>query len=312
MNVSLRQLKGFLLVARLGSFTRAAEQLHITQAGLSAMMRDLETQFECRLFDRTTRSVSLTREGAAVVPAVHAAVGQLEAAKASVKLSVFAARRILTIAVTPVFASVLAPSVCKAFAAIDPSVDVRIRDVPRGEIQVLVERGEADVGFGIFLKRAAGIHLTSLTRFPLVCVAPAGTLPERVARPAREGLRSMPWSALPELPLIALAADTPVQQVVDECLAKARVARPVRQVCNSMQTILALVAQGFGATILPAMVVPACPVQSFDVARLSGPPTHLAFHQIAKTGHQLSPAVAPFVEAMVEEVNRLCASQPSR
>ena len=63
MNITLRPLKAFTQTARLGSFTRAAEQMHITQAGLSIMMRELETQMGCRLFDRTTRLLSLTAAG---------------------------------------------------------------------------------------------------------------------------------------------------------------------------------------------------------------------------------------------------------
>lgn len=312
VNVSLRQLKGFLLVARLGSFTRAAEQLHITQAGLSAMMRDLEKQFDCRLFDRTTRSVSLTKEGASLITSAELAVNQLEAARTSVKLSTSAARRILTIAVTPVFASVLAPTVCRAFAAIDPSVDIRIRDVPRREIQGLVERGEADVGFGIFLKPAAGTKLQALTKFQLIYIAPAGTIQERPPRAKTDGMRSIPWSRIPALPLVALSPETPVQEVVEECLREAGISRDSPQVCNTMQTVLSMVAAGFGATILPSMVVPSCPIDKFDVARLTGPATHLQFYQITKKGHHLSPAVGPFVKTMVEEVRQMCASQPVR
>jgi len=309
VNVSLRQLKGFLLVARLGSFTRASEQLHITQAGLSAMMRDLEKQFGCRLFDRTTRSVSLTREGAALVPSVEIAVAKIEEARTSATQAAAAARRVLTIAVTPVVAAVLAPEVCRAFAQIDPGVEVRIRDVPRREIQGLVERGEVDVGFGIFLKTAAGTQLEPLLRFQLAYFAPAGTLPQEL-RSRGDSMPSMPWSRLPQLPLVALAPETPVQEVVEECLADAGLSREYRQVCNSMQTMLAMVGAGFGAAILPSMVVPSCPRPKFDVARLTGPATYVQFYQITKKGHHVSPVVAPFVEALVDVVKRLCAAQP--
>lgn len=312
MNVSLRQLKGFLLVARLGNFTRAAEQLHITQAGLSAMMRDLEVQFDCRLFDRTTRSVSLTKEGASLVASAEMAVNQLELARTSVKLSTSAARRILTIAVTPVFASMLAPTVCRAFATVAPTVDVRVKDVPRREIQSQVERGEADVGFGIFLKPAAGIELQALMKFQLVYIAPAGTLPQQFTRGKTDGMRSIPWSKIPELPLVALSLETPVQEVVEECLREAGVVRDVRQTCNSMHTVLAMVSAGIGATILPSMVMASCPRDKFDVARLTGPAKHLQFYQITKKGHQLSPAAGPFSKTLVEEVRQICAAQPLR
>jgi DNA-binding transcriptional LysR family regulator len=310
VNVSLRQLKGFLLVAKFGSFTRAAEQLHITQAGLSAMMRDLERQFGCRLFDRTTRSVSLTREGASLIASAQVAVDQLEHARESVQRTAAAARRMLTIAVTPMVASVLAPEVCRVFAEREPGVEVRIRDVARRDIQGLVERGEVDVGFGVFLKTAAGTELHPLLRFQLAYIAPAGAIPKDALRSRAEGLPSMPWSRLPDIPLIALAPETPVQEVVEECLVETGMARPYRQVCNSMQTMLALVGAGFGAAILPSMVVPSCPRAKFHVVRLTGPATYVQFYQISKKGHHLSPVVAPFVETMAEVVKQLCATQP--
>ena len=43
MNLTTRQMRAFLQVARIGNFTRAAEQAHITQAGLSILIREMET-----------------------------------------------------------------------------------------------------------------------------------------------------------------------------------------------------------------------------------------------------------------------------
>ena len=68
MNISTRQLQAFLAIARLGSFTRAAEEMFVTQAGLSLMLKDFETQVGARLFDRTTRSVRLTPSGESLLP----------------------------------------------------------------------------------------------------------------------------------------------------------------------------------------------------------------------------------------------------
>jgi DNA-binding transcriptional LysR family regulator len=63
MNLSMRQMRAFLHVARIGNFTRAAERAHMTQAGLSTLVREMERQLGARLFDRTTRMVSLTTAG---------------------------------------------------------------------------------------------------------------------------------------------------------------------------------------------------------------------------------------------------------
>lgn len=309
MNISTRQLQGFLLVARLASFTRAAEQLHITQAGLSALIRDLETQLSCRLFDRTTRSVSLTREGQSLLGSAERVIHEMDAAASALRASSTQARKLLTIAATPVTAGNLVPEAYRVFRQAQPAVEVRVRDVPQPEVQGLVERGEVDVGFGIFLKPAAGIELRALLEFQLVCIAPHRSLRLR-ARTAPRAARRLPvlaWAQLPKLPLISLPAATPPQQVVDAYLQQTGQPQASGPVCNSMQTIIAMVKAGHGMAILPSMVMPSCPPELFDMARVVEPAVPLHFYQISKKGHQLPAVAPPFVDTLVEVVRRLCA-----
>ena len=65
MDLSATPLRGFMKVAELGSFTRAAEEMNISQPALSASVKELERLLGFPLFDRTSRRVSLTREGRA-------------------------------------------------------------------------------------------------------------------------------------------------------------------------------------------------------------------------------------------------------
>src|SRR5215467_13424736 len=70
-NISLRQLRAFVTVAALQSFTKAADALNTTQPALSAQIRDLESELGLRLFDRNTRSVSTTQAGRDLLPTVE-------------------------------------------------------------------------------------------------------------------------------------------------------------------------------------------------------------------------------------------------
>ena len=78
MNLSLKQLKVFLGVANASSFTKTAQSLHLSQAALSAIIRELETQLDCRLFERTTRTVALTETGHLFYPTAMKIVDTLE------------------------------------------------------------------------------------------------------------------------------------------------------------------------------------------------------------------------------------------
>ncbi|HVL75533.1 MAG TPA: LysR family transcriptional regulator, partial [Noviherbaspirillum sp.] len=55
MNVTLRQLRAFIALARTGSFTLAADSLHVTQSALSGLIKELEQAVGVQLVDRTTR-----------------------------------------------------------------------------------------------------------------------------------------------------------------------------------------------------------------------------------------------------------------
>ena len=63
MNIGLRQLRSFAVLARTASFTRAAQALHLSQPALTVQIRGLEEQLGVRLFDRNTRQVRLTSIG---------------------------------------------------------------------------------------------------------------------------------------------------------------------------------------------------------------------------------------------------------
>lgn len=61
--MELRVLRYYLAVAKAGSFTQAAQQLHVTQPTLSRQLADLEDELDCKLFDRRYHRVTLTQEG---------------------------------------------------------------------------------------------------------------------------------------------------------------------------------------------------------------------------------------------------------
>ena len=63
MNIIIRQVDAFLMVAELRSFTAAGAALHITQSAVSNLVKDLEDQIGVQLFDRGRRVVKLTAAG---------------------------------------------------------------------------------------------------------------------------------------------------------------------------------------------------------------------------------------------------------
>lgn len=75
---TLRQLEYLISVVATGSFTRAAERLHVTQPALSHQMRALESALGGPLLERLPRSIRLTPLGRAVLPHARAALAEAE------------------------------------------------------------------------------------------------------------------------------------------------------------------------------------------------------------------------------------------
>ncbi|MFL6672355.1 MAG: LysR family transcriptional regulator [Massilia sp.] len=300
MNYSFRQLKAFLLVSELGNFTRAAERLHITQAGLSVMMRELEGQFGSRLFDRTTRSVSLTAAGETLLPAAHAAVDQLEQAAAAIGDIGQRARQTLRVAATPLVSSSLLPAVFGAFRHKYPDLNLQLQDADLARVHALVDAGEADFGLGFFFKAARGIERTLLCSFSLMRVAPLRGSKARGQQPVGK----VAWSALQNDPLIGLPRDNPIQQFVDSHLAKIGRANEDRASFRHFDTLIGMVAAGMGTTVIPSFALLACHHHRVATDILVEPEESLGFYRISKRGRAKPPLMAEFSETLVSLLPR--------
>ena len=117
MNLTLRQLRAFVAVARLGRFAAAAEALHVTQPALSMLIRELETQLGVRVFDRHTRRVELTEAGRELLPVAEKTLEDLEHAVAASRQLAALQRGRVSIATSTVLSATLLPWVAREYAA---------------------------------------------------------------------------------------------------------------------------------------------------------------------------------------------------
>lgn len=77
-NISLRQLRIFLAVAEYHGFSRAGSMIGLTQSAMSHSIGELENELGIRLFDRTTREVVLTQQGAELSLELRRLLSELE------------------------------------------------------------------------------------------------------------------------------------------------------------------------------------------------------------------------------------------
>ena len=288
MNLSVRQLRAFVAIARLHSFTRAAEQLHITQSGLSGMVRDMEQQLDCRLFERTTRTVALTGHGQAFLPVATRMLADLDAAAASLGQLSSLERRRLAVGATPVIASSILPKACAEFASMHLGVQVDVHDLDRAQIRARVLDGTLDAGFGVFLDSASGLRRLPLLKTPLVLVSPG--------RETR--VKAVRWSALAEARMLALPAINPIQQLVDAHLPRPRPGIPPAPAFNQLHTLLAMVEAGAGNAVLPSFVSTAAARYGVTLQPIVHPKVDVEFYEITKSGRPRSTLLTEFAQAL--------------
>ncbi|BEP58090.1 MULTISPECIES: LysR family transcriptional regulator [Variovorax] len=297
MNLTTRQMRAFLQVARIGNFTRAAEQAHITQAGLSILIREMEKQLGCRLFDRTTRMVSLTPAGRRLLPVVERLVTDLDDVAAELGAEGDAARQTLRIAATPLVSSHLLPWVFASFRQAHPQVVLRLFDADLRDVEAMVAAGEADLGLGFFFKAAAGLDRTPVGRFELMRVTQATADGEPVG--------TAPWSALRGATLIGLPPGNPIQKVIERQLGEIGLADAQRPAFNFFGTLISMVEAGFGTAVMPTFALAACRRHRVKTDVLLKPRVGMDFFRLTKRGTHETEAMRAFSETLAKALPAL-------
>lgn len=126
MNVELRHLRSFLVLAGELNFTRAAARLHVAQQALSASIRQLEEELGTELFVRTTRKVELTASGRALLERAPAVLAQLDSTLAEIRGIPGGQLTLGLLATSPLD---FTPRLLRSFSAERPMVKVSIRNV---------------------------------------------------------------------------------------------------------------------------------------------------------------------------------------
>jgi DNA-binding transcriptional LysR family regulator len=263
MNITSRQLKAFLLTARYQSFSRAADQLFITQSGMSVLVRELEEQLGFRLFERTTRKVMLTKFGSSFLPIADRSLDELEQAAANIGRSASVEKGVLSLGATPfVAADILAPALA-AYALRDAGLHVRLVDADGPRLLEMLHSGEIDVALTAMHHDTPGVRRVPLARFWLVAIA---------ARNGAHGVSAdVRWSELAHERLIAFPPGNPIRELMDEHLGRVGRRAPPDVVCNYLETQIAMVEAGSGVAVVPSFVMHACAKRAIALHALVAP-----------------------------------------
>lgn len=265
--VEIRQLRVFLAVAEEGSFTRAADRLHVVQSAVSAGIRSLERELGTRLFNRSTRQVQLNDAGRALLPEarqVLAAVALAADAVAqvghglsgSVTLGTMQAQGMRALSVARLLAT---------FRADHPAVAVSVRHAG-GSLQMAreVRSGRLDLAFVSLLdRRPSGLTLTPLASESMMLACGLG---HRLA-----GRHGVQLAELADEAFVELPAGWGTRMASDRAFAAAGIGRTVSYEVNDTASLVEFVHAGLAVTLLPPSLAAQGPRLSFVPIRRDPP-----------------------------------------
>lgn len=278
----------FLKVVEVGSFTRAAEILGYTQPAMSQMISSLEKELSIKLLYRSRYGVKLTPEGEKLLPSVQSSVAQFQSMQHIAGEIRGLDSGVVRIGTISSISCHWLPPVIRKFWEAYPNVQLIVHQGDYTTIPEWVRTGELDFGFVTpeavegtdprFLKY--GEHRACLPRNHPLAAKASVTLKELEKEPfllLEEGAYSEPLAAF----------------------RAAGLEPNIRMTMHDDYSILSMVEQGLGVTILPELVLRK---QNYDIAMLPTEPMVLRRISIlTREKNELSIAAKRFIEFLIRE-----------
>lgn len=243
---SIRTLKTFLAVSRHGTFAAAARHIGLTPAAVGLQIRSLEEDLRCRLIDRSGRAAVLSPTGRSMVAEIEDIVGRYDALPATADLPGLQGTVVMGALV-----SALMGAFSDALWTIKrqhPGLDVRLLAGFSSDFTHRVEIGELDAAAIAQPPRSmpGGLLWTPLYSEPMVLIVPQR--PHFELPPDAD-----PISILRTAPFLRFDHNAWTGLLVEEVIRRSGVRTQESMELNSVETIIELVRQGLGVSIVPKL-----------------------------------------------------------
>lgn len=250
--MNLEQLRGFVEVARLGHFTKAAENLHLAQPSLSRQISTLEHELGAQLFQRARGHISLTTAGEALLPRAQRMLADADAIRDEMADLAGLRRGRVRLGATPTLCISLVAEALRAFRAEHPGVEVQIAEAGSRSLIGRLATGSLDIAL-ITTSTGPATPGVSLEREPLLreelVVVSAAAQPPVTAR------ETLALRELARLPLIAFPESYDLRAATDAAFRAADLEPDVVVEGAEMDAVLRFVERGVGVAVVPAMVL---------------------------------------------------------
>lgn len=248
--MNLEQLRSFVTVARLGNFTRAAEQLHLAQPSLSRQIGQLEQDLGAELFHRARAGSTLTTAGEALLPLARRMLADAESVRREIDELAGLRRGRVRLGATPTLCVSLVAEVLSSFHAAYPAIELHISE--HGSRRLLDELGAGQLDLALITTSDAAsaprFTVTPLLVEELVVISSSSAPP--VTTHGSIGLAEV--AALPQ---VVFASSYDLRATTDGAFRTAGLTPRAVVEGAEMDAVIRFVERGIGVAIVPAMVL---------------------------------------------------------
>jgi DNA-binding transcriptional LysR family regulator len=292
MNIS--QLQSFVALAETGSFTEAAYTINLTQSAVSHALAALESELGVTLLERNRKGVvALTSVGQKIIPHIRTLLAQVEAIEQEAKIvrDETAGKLRLGSVISLVSPRLLA-QLLTHFREAYPEIEVILFEGTMREVGEWIDKSIVDVGFVVI--PAPGIEVTPVTTDELyVIVPPKHRLHEKGTVSPGE-LETEGW---------IMEKNQCMLQLMEMAIGINKIRPHVRYQASDSATILAMVREGLGITLMPRTVLP----KKLEglIALPLDPPYRLHMGLAVQSQMTASPAAQLFIQAATTWIQSL-------
>ena len=240
--MELNQLRTFQLVASHKSFSRAAEELHLTQPAVTQQIKNLENELGEPLFDRLGRSQALTPAGEVFLIYTQQILNLTEQAADTVR-QFSQVRGRLTIGAGTTNTIFRLPEILRSYREKHPQIEIRIRSGSSDLITGLVYENAVDFGLVTTVDPLTSLEAVPLFRDRILLIAPPD-YPDEITT-----------AALEKEPLILFRSGSGFRRFLEEQFRQNQLTPQVGMELESIEAIIRLVHNGLGLAFLPEIAV---------------------------------------------------------
>lgn len=252
MEPSIQKYLAFVTTVEYGSFTKAAEILSYSQSGISRMIKDLETEWNVPLLERSRSGVRLTSDGMTLLPYAKRVCEEFQKLQMEVDALNGLESGIIRIGTFSSVATHWLPNIIKAFQKDYPNIDYELLLGDYTEIETWIAEGRVDCGF-LRLPTKPEFDTVFLEQDDFMAILP----PDHPLAVDQTASEKISLASLCSEPFMLLAKGSNTEMA--ELFTRHRLTPKVHFTTWDDYAIMSMVESGLGVSILPSLILKRVP-----------------------------------------------------